>query len=740
MPLPRMWVEVRQKFLVNACLLGFLVLITVAITALYVSSERNFHWWIDWYSSAIRVTTAFRESPWKGLQLVQNSLVQDRNWIYTLPLVPFLLTFGTSRLVYELALALVYLLPFAIAMGGICSKLVRVQQQTVFWAAALLTLLIPVSWIPTFMGIPDTGGAFLIALASLVYLQDVKLRRWWQIPLVGLLLGFAVLLRRHFVYGCIAFLGAITVQALIRFSVEVRKKPQLAWRNLIEYGVRIGLISAIAISTVMAVAWQFTYRARMSDYGTLYKSWNLPLGEITSLYASYYGWGTWLLVAIGFSASILTCAVALPAISFMALSGVFSLIAWLVVLRYANVFYSVHITPLVIVGLFALIWTTWISVKGKLRTLILGVVGCYLVSNLVISLAPVGNLSQFFHPLFAVNMPPLVRTDYDEVVRLVKYLRQLTPKKEPIFVVGNQRLQLDSSLVRGVEILLYGHDGRILRLLPVPKVDSRDTYPLESLLKAQYVVVPNSLPSYPSGGVLQDTNKFPVVGEWLTDKELDVVTVVFDAFTQNQEIAQDFRRLPVQFTLEQGTVVSIYQRIRPTSLDTAVRTLNTIVQRTGERPGGQVDWLVVNPHSNYSVVKKNLNNTYKLVSRPSDRLLKSVSKELGQLQRDRTEGRGTSFLYLGSLPENAQVTGGVISLSEPCVSSSIRLSTLNKDGQILSSSAAKYVPNDLRKFAVSISGKNSSYLLLDILSYDKKNLVDFCNIEINSLTVFNSKQ
>jgi hypothetical protein len=254
------------------------------------------------------------------------------------------------------------------------------------------------------------------------------------------------------------------------------------------------------------------------------------------------------------------------------------------------------------------------------------------------------------------------------------------------------------------------------------------------------VVVPNSLPSYPSGGVLQDTNKFPVVGEWLTDKELDVVTVVFDAFTQNQEIAQDFRRLPVQFTLEQGTVVSIYQRIRPTSLDTAVRTLNTIVQRTGERPGGQVDWLVVNPYSNYSVVKKNLNNTYKLVSRPSDRLLKADSKELGQSQRDRTQGKETSFLYLGSLPENAKVTGAIISLSQPCVSSSLRLSTLNKDGEIFSSLEAKYVPNDSRRFALSISGKNSTYLLLDILSYDRNNLSNFCKMEINSVTVSNQKQ
>jgi hypothetical protein len=59
MPLPGWRVEGRQKFLVNASFLALLTLIIVTITSLYISSERNFHWWIDWYYPTIRIATAF---------------------------------------------------------------------------------------------------------------------------------------------------------------------------------------------------------------------------------------------------------------------------------------------------------------------------------------------------------------------------------------------------------------------------------------------------------------------------------------------------------------------------------------------------------------------------------------------------------------------------------------------------------------------------------------------------------
>ncbi len=817
MPRASRRVEVRQKIRVNAGFIALLALIIVTITFLYVSSERNFHWWVDWYYPTIRIAAAFRDSPSEAIKLVQQTLVEERNRLYTLPLVPFILIFGSSRLVYEIGLALVYLLPLPLVMGAIATQLIPAHKQTVFCSTALLTLLIPVNWIPTFMGIPDTGGSVFIGLAALVYLQDVRLKQWWRVPLIGVLIGLSIILRRHFVYGGVALLGAMALQGLVFFAAEVRKLPRkestssrgatqtsadvngvaplalarrgafvskrfrrnqdltgrsreanlpleqsmlmtgrsgqissnslplrtkrnkslrdifalialglantTAWRNLLLLGVQLAAIGASTLATLYLVAPQFTQAALTVNYRSFYKSWSLPFHDIANLYANFYGWATWLMVVIGFLSVILTRSVTLPAANFMGFFGILSLIVWLVVLRYANVFYALHITPIVVIGLVAFIWTIWIRLRGNVRAIALSSVGCYLVSNLVFGLAPIGKFDNFFRPLFALNIPPLVRTDYDEVGRLVKYLLDLAPNEEPIFVVGYQRLQLDSSVVKIAELILYESDRRILNVLQTPKVDSRDEYPIEPMLQAQYFVIPNPLPRYPG-----DATKVPAIGEWLPDKEVDVVNVVFDAFTQNWEFAQDFKRLPVKFTLENGAVVNIYQRIRPTSLSTAVRTLHTIQQKVGERPGSQKDWIILSkPLKNYSV-NYSQNNTYSLIAeyKPLD----SASTV-----PNRTKNSASSFLYLGSLPEKAEVTGAITYLDKPCVSSSLRLTMFNKEGQIISSTATNYSPQDFSNFRLPISGKRPAYLLLDVLNYDKNNAVNSCTTEISSLAV-----
>jgi hypothetical protein len=359
-------------------------------------------------------------------------------------------------------------------------------------------------------------------------------------------------------------------------------------------------------------------------------------------------------------------------------------------------------------------------------------------------------MSGFFRPLYALSIPPLVRTDYDEVARLINYLRQLAPNQEPIYVVGYQRLQLTSGLVKGAEFVLHGRDNRILNVLPAPEVDSRDTYPLETLLQAQYVVVPNPLPAYPGS-----PTKVPAIGEWLPTKENDVVKVAFDAFTQNWGIAQDFKRLPIQFTLEKNAVVSIYQRTRPTSVETAVRTLYAMQQQIGEQPGGQLDWMILSQGLSDSSVGKNSDNTYRLVSFPRDRsevqpvsVGKATPPKLAQpslaespastRNADGTQGSATSLLYLGSLPEKAEVTGAVTYLDKPCVRTSLRLTMLNQEGQIVSSTKNEYAPKDSSRFKVAIRRENSSaYLLLDVLTYDDKDLVTSCTLEINSLALLN---
>ena len=723
------------KFLVNTTLFVMLTIITVSITALYISSERNFHWWIDWHYAAVRIANSFKESPNEAIKLIQESLVEERNRLYTIPLLPFILFFGNSLVVYVVSLSLVYLLPFSLVMGAIATKLIQAESLIVFWSTAFLTLIIPVSWIPTFMGIPDTGGALFIALATLIYLQDVKLKLWWQIPLIGFFLGASILIRRPFVYGSLTFLGGLSLQGLIYFLVEVRKNPQQAWWKLLGFALKIGIISAISFATLMIVAPEFTKAALTVNYRSYYVSWSLPFSDIFQLYGGFYGWVTWLLVAIGFSTAIVTRSVSLPAISFIGLSGILSLFVWLIWLRYGNIFYSLQVTPVVAIGLVACIWTTWIRLSGKVRKYMLSAIACYLLANFVVGLTPIGKISSLFYPMFAISNPPLVRQDYDEVIRLMDYLRKIAAHDEAIFVAGSQRLQLDGGLIRGVEFLVHGKNSQIINVLVAPQVNSRDFYPLEALLQAEYVVVPNHLAEYPGVPV-----KVPAVGEWLPNKEHKVVQVVLDAFTKNWEIAKDFKRLPVKFTLEGNTVVSIYQRIRPTSVETAAKTLHAIQKEIPTKPGGQSDWLVLT--SGNSVVSENTDSTYQLVAQKSNKEAMLLANRLRKLEQselfptpEEIQKQGISFLYMGTLPPKTEVSGKVTSLQKPCISLSLRLATLNQEGKVVTSTEEQYFPNDSAKFELAMPNKKSAYLLLDVQSYDENNLANSCKIEINSLDV-----
>lgn len=736
MPLAPQRVEVNQKVLINAGFLAMLTLTIVTVTTIYITSEQNFHWWIDWYYPALEMANTLKESPKEAIALLVKSLGQERNRLYTLPIIPFFWAFGTSRLTYQLGLALVYLLPLPLVMGAISAQIIQNQRRLVFWLTAFITLLVPVTWVPTFMGIPDTGGAVFLGLATLVYLQDVRLKQWRRVPAIGVLVGLAILLRRPFIYGGFALLAAIGIQALIFFAVEVRKRPYLAGRSLFMVGVRLVLMGATTLATLMTVAPSFTYGALTIDYRTLYTSWSLPYSDSFGLYSAYYGLGTWLIVAIGFSAAILTRAVILPAIVFTAISGVISLIIWTVVLRYGNVFYSLQTTPFVIIGIAAFFWTTWLRQTGKRRQIMLGVAASYLVFNFLIGLTPIGKISSVLQPFFALSAPPLVRSDYNQVLKLVDYLRKIAPKQEAIFVVGEQRLELDSSLVKVAELMQYGRERRILNVLQVPKVNSRDEYPLQPLLQAEYVVVPSRLPDYPGVPV-----NAPVVGEWLPNKEHEVVRVCFDAFSNNWEIAQDFKLLPTQFNWQDNTTVRIYQRIRPTSVATAVRTLEVMRRQIGQRPGSQLDWISLSPLPNSSSVAQNTDTTNQLMVYASGQTRKALNTALPLAPWDKLQDSGNrsnlskSFLYLETLPEQAEVIGNVMLLDKPCLSVSLRLTTLNPEGQIVSSTANQDFTLNSR-FRLTISGNQAKYLLLTIRSQDENNVINSCTSEINSLAVF----
>lgn len=715
--------KLPRKFISDGFFLFLLVLITVAVTSIYVSSEHTFYWWdyAGYNTATVNTANLFRESPDKAWRGVIESLSKEKNLLISLPLVPFILLFGESRLSYILSVSLIYVLPFRLLLGAISAKLIPVYSRRVFWSTVLLSLLIPMSWIPTLRGYLDTGGCVFVALAILVYLQDVKLKSWWKIPLIGFLLAVAILFRRHFAYSAIAFFGAATLQAFIEFIILIyRNKTAFSspknkdvavsfpYRYLFESGVKLGLIAVTSLTILMLVAGDFTRSALTVDYRNLYVAWSLPVNDILTRYADFYGLGTWLLVLIGFSAGILTRILVPAATIFVSLFGVLSLIEWLLVLRYGYLHYTIHITPIALLGISTFFWTTWLTLKGKVRYLMLGAAGLYLVLNAAVGLIP---LKIDLPRLFVGNFPPLVRSDYDEVVKLVEFLRKLAPNEEPIYIAGASN-SFNANILRQANRKLNPPEGWWkLNTIGRPQIDSRDTYPLPELLQAQYALV-----AVPFQQVLLTDEQV------LRSHEQDVVKVVYDAFTQNWEIAREFQLLPEQFKLENGVTVSVYRRMRPTDTATAVRTLDAMQRQIVDRPGTQLDWISLHQSiytsANYSVTQES-DNLYKIVTHP----IKN-SKKLD-----------TSFLYLGSISDKAKVTGKLNLPNKQCPGVALRLTLWNKQGKLIDSAEMGYSQKSAIGLNLLVEGKNPLYLLLEVLSSSKQDLTNQCQLEINNLAV-----
>ena len=715
--------KLPRKFLIDGFFLFLLVLVTVAVTSIYVSSEHTFYWWdyAGYNTATVNTANLFRDSPDKAWRGVIESLSKEKNLLISLPLVPFILLFGESRLSYILSVSLIYVLPFRLLLGAISAKLIPVYSRRVFWSTVLLSLLIPMSWVPTLRGYLDTGGCVFVALAILVYLQDVKLKSWWKIPLIGFLLAAAILLRRHFTYSAIAFFGAATLQAFIEFIVLIYRRATalssskdkkvavpFPYRCLFESAVKLGLIAVTSLTILMLVAGDFTRSALTVDYRNLYVAWSLPVNDILTRYADFYGLGTWLLVLIGFSAGILARTMVPGAAIFVSLFGVLSLIEWLLVLRYGYLHYTIHITPIALLGISTFFWTTWLTLKGKVRYFMLGAAGLYLVLNAAVGLIPLKiDLSR----LFMGNFPPLVRSDYDEVVKLVEFLRKLAPNEEPIYIVGASN-NFNANILRQANRKLNPPEGWWkLNTIGRPQIDSRDTYPLPELLQSQYAVV-----AVPFQQVL------PTDEQVLRSHEQDVVKVVYDAFTQNWEIARDFQLLPEQFKLENGVTLSVYRRMRPTDTATAVRTLDAMQRQIVDRPGTQLDWISLHQSiytsANYSVSQES-DNLYNIVTHP----IKNSNK------------LDTSFLYLGAISDKAKVTGKLNLPNKQCPGIALRLTLWDKQGKLVDSAEMAYSQKSDLGLNLLVEGKNPTYLLLEVLSSSKQDLTNQCQLEINNLAV-----
>ena len=561
---------IKQRLLAVLALFG----LTAAVAVWFVAQERLL------YYSDIRFYHQLTLESWRQLQtglqpwleFLRHWFGQDYNALFTLPLLPGIAVGGDSRPVYIALLALCYLAPAALVAGLLGRMFYPSARSQAFWLSTILMLSSAALWQPVLRGYPDVGGVALVGLALWLYLRDSELRRWRTILGLAVLSGLTILFRRHFGYAVVALYGALgTTQGLLLW----RQTP--SWgafiRGLLRFGLRLMLMLLGAVLLMAWLAPEFTWRALAVDYSELYRSFQQTPSETGWFLVQGFGLilpGLALLgIGLAWRCSCLRGEHAL----LLFLLAAFWIFIFIFLVRQPGHHYRIHWLPLLCgLGLAFLV----LELRRSSRLAALAVLGlalsvaAYAVIGYNTGLrALVGEPNRLFWPE-PVEAWRYHEKDYDTYLRLAEVLHRESAQGEYLYVATSSPLIGDDILLAAEEMIAT---ERRLKPLPVAAVDSRDFYPVVTLVGADLVLIPQpALLTVPA--------------------QQRVLQSSVDIFTQHWPFSEDFKLLPEKFRLSDGTVLHLYRRLRPSSLPVIIETLARLqTELHGLELGTQSDWI-----------------------------------------------------------------------------------------------------------------------------------------------------
>ncbi len=537
-------------------LVALLLLLTVvSLVIRYITPETGFYWWdyADYHNYAILMAEAFNQSPSDGWEFLGQSLSQQKNALHILPLLPIIQLGDHHRLAYILSLALIYLIPFSLGMGAIATELPlrhlsQWGKRPVFWFTTVLTLLLPMTWIPMLRGYPDIGGAMVLVWATWLYLRYPRLRQPWQILALGAMIALMVLLRRHFAYSALTLLLAVALSQRIGSRKD--------WQKSLILWLRLAMVGIVSLIVMAIVAPEFTQKAMTTDFSSRYQLWSLPLGVMLSRTGAAYGWGLWAMAIVGWLVSQRWGQFGWRVVG---MAAGLSLGVVLLKLRYGNLHYTLHLTPWLVLGLLAF---TEVLLDRVQRRWGLVLLGAYVLVNFssglgMLSTGMSPSVADFpsesvlarvpLKPLLAKAHPPLVRQDRAELERLLLRLQGLSQQQQTVALLAASN-QVNASMFQSEAFQRFDNS---LTLLPVAIFDG-PVSPWETVLEADVVIVATP----PQLIELQDE-------QVVRSQSQTMIRLISEAFTQNQAITEKFRRLPDSFELQGGVQVWLYERRQP---------------------------------------------------------------------------------------------------------------------------------------------------------------------------------
>ncbi len=331
----------------------FVCLISLFVYS-YINAE-NFYYWSDfnYYQWATKTAAdAMRQNPLLIPLLVLASMRQEYNLLFTVPLAPVLLILGDSRFAFINGIALCFMLPMTLALSALavqffCRSEELYIRRIYFWLIVLGQLLLPSTWASVLRGYPDTSACALLCLTVLFFnkrLETDTTRKSWKMELLlGAMLAFVVLLRRHFAYDCLAFGIALGLS-------QLAKDRKIAFLTL---GRRFGLMGLGAALCFLLLGKENLQLMLKHNYGALYEAFHLSLSANVSYFVSSFGLPLTIMAFVGWILAINR--VGLGNFSFNLVRGwaVLTPFIWMFLAGQLGMHYLLHFQPFIVLGVSA---------------------------------------------------------------------------------------------------------------------------------------------------------------------------------------------------------------------------------------------------------------------------------------------------------------------------------------------------------------------------------------------------
>jgi hypothetical protein len=688
-PSPALWLD--------ASLLALLVIVVVGVSRTYVSAETWLYYWDQAVHQDIVWNTAqaFGDSWRAGLISVARSFNNDYNALFAIPFIPFMRRLGDSRLTFVTALSVVCLCPLALSFGVLATRLVSGSRRAVFWTGVWIALLVPITWVPTLRGFPDALPASLVVLALSIVLSERGLERLRGAALCGGLLAMAAILRRHFAYAGLALFETVALYGLVRVVVRLPAGRE-RWRE----DARVVLLwlvvaGAVAGGVLLTIGYGFARRVLAFDFGALYQGYENAISFVLRSFLTPYGWSSLIAAAAGLLLSPLASVAERGRVAFLTLFAAVSGLQWLLVVRQVGENYTLHFTPFVVAGLLMLGWSLWRLSRPRWRAA-LATLGClWLLSNAVLALSTLKIAEDaVWRPLLAAQWEPLRRCDYNAILNLARFLGENGPQDARVYVAASSHI-INPDIVRHADWADLGRRPGKLAVLRVPEVDTRDEYPVGALVGADMVVTAEPAQYH-----------LPV-------DEQTTVRVAHDIFAQGVAVARDFCRLPPTFPFVDGVAVSVFKRVRPTALDTALETLRIVQEYIPRRPAMQTDWVSIGgPFPAW-------------LDRLADDSTSWVAHPV-----PRGYSPATALCSVDAPVALTHVSGDISFVDGRCPGAALVFSALDARNQRRPLAEVRSRPDEQGRFDLRLDTPGADHLLLELVSYSRASSIDYCLLKV----------